>query len=106
MNAILFGETLSCHFSFICSIITNARARNLDDIFNIERISCAINTFDDYKSPGVLRNMLKCVSPIIAPNLKTVYQDCIIFNYVLKPYRQVMFIPKAGKVPHSTAKDY
>ncbi|WP_443057095.1 RNA-directed DNA polymerase [Streptomyces sp. IBSBF 2390] len=52
--------------------------------------------------------MLKCVEDSISPLLNIIYKDCIHFNYIPKSWRKVkvVFIPKSGKLNHSTAKDY
>ena len=80
-------------------------------IITVEKVKWAILTFEDFKSPGldgIVPKMLKGISDFIAPILSIIYRDCLKFNYMPISWRRVkvVFIPKAGKVNHSTAKDY
>ncbi|WP_333765277.1 hypothetical protein, partial [Streptomyces sp. IBSBF 2390] len=81
------------------------------DLFSADKVKWSIDSFDSYKSPGsdgIVPMMLKCVKNTISPLLSVIYTDCIRFNYIPKSWRKVkvVFIPKAGKLNHSTAKDY
>lgn len=86
-------------------------ALNLDEVVSEEKVLWAIKSFDPYKSPGVdgiIPMMLQVTDNILVPYLTHVYRDCIRFNYVPTSWKEVkvVFIPKAGKINHCTAKDY
>ena len=81
------------------------------DIVTESRVKWAINTFKRYKSPGpdlIAPVDLQSVVDNLMPWLLKLYSACIIFGYIPKSWRmtKVVFIPKAGRVSHTTPKDY
>ncbi|KMQ87436.1 reverse transcriptase [Lasius niger] len=76
-----------------------------------DKVHWAINSFDPYKSSGldgISPKMLQVTAKVIAPILTRIYRWCIVHRALPQAWRQVrvVFIPKAGKINHSKAKDY
>lgn len=74
-------------------------------------VKWAINSFKPYKTPGpdsIYPIMIQKIQDEIAPILKSIYEACLRFSYVPLSWRRVnvTFIPKPGRISHSTAKDF
>lgn len=85
--------------------------QNMDEFISTEKVIWAIHSFDPFKSPGddgIIPMMLQKADKIIAPYLSSIYKDCLKFNYIPTSWKvvKVVFIPKAGKLNHSAAKDF
>jgi ribonuclease HI len=81
------------------------------DFITYEKVIWAINSFSPFKSPGmdgIIPKMLQVTAKRVAPLLVSIYKLCIESNTVPERWKQVrvIFIPKAGKINHSKAKDY
>lgn len=89
----------------------NTCSADLSTIFSESKIEWAINSFKPYKSPGpdgIIPAMLQNSSKKITPWLTIIFKRCLVRRYIPKNWRDVnvVFIPKAGKPSHSTAKDF
>lgn len=76
-----------------------------------DKVRWAISSFEPFKSPGpdgIFSKMLQILINKITPILVEVYTMCIKTNTIPNKWKEVkvVFIPKAGKVNHSKAKDY
>ena len=76
-----------------------------------DRIGWAINSFSAYKSPGpdgIMPVMLQKQQERVVPWLVEIYRSCITLGYVPQSWRRarVVFIPKAGRRGHESAKDF
>ncbi|XP_037942646.1 uncharacterized protein LOC119675512 [Teleopsis dalmanni] len=83
----------------------------IQSVVSSRRIKWAIYFFSPYKSPdpdGVLPIMLQSLGDVAVNWLSTIFCSCFSLNHVPSGWRQVrvVFIPKAGRTGHSTAKDY
>lgn len=81
------------------------------DFITCEKVTWAINSFEPFKSPGmdgVFPKMLQVTADRVAPILTSVFKRCIIDGSLPEIWKKikVVFIPKAGKINHSKAKDY
>ncbi|WP_333765253.1 RNA-directed DNA polymerase, partial [Streptomyces sp. IBSBF 2390] len=79
-------------------------------IVNSERLKWAIESFDPYKTPGpdgIYPALLQKALPKLLPWLLVIYTKALQFGYIPEAWRKVkvIFIPKAGKVSHTVAKD-
>ncbi|XP_055842523.1 uncharacterized protein LOC129909468 [Episyrphus balteatus] len=84
---------------------------NIEQIITEQKIIWAINSFKPYKSAGpdeIIPAFLQNALNVIVPWLRVIFTSCIKLRYVPMSWRKVkvVFIPKAGKPTHSTAKDY
>lgn len=82
-----------------------------NEIITEEKVRWAIKTFEPYKSPGpdgITPKMLQVTESRIVPRLTSIFRSCINLGHIPDPWKsvRVVFIPKAGKVNHSTAKDH
>ena len=92
----------------LCATKTNDMGPSL---ITCEKVKWAIGTFEPFKSPGpdgIIPKMLQTTVEKVTPLLVKIYRNCINLEYIPKAWRdvRVVFIPKAGKVNHCTAKDY
>lgn len=90
------------------NVASYPRAR---EIISLETVKWAANTFGPFKSPGIdgiYPKMLQEALDIVGEDLVDIYRFCLEFSYVPASWRnvKVVFIPKAGKIQHCTAKDY
>jgi ribonuclease HI len=81
------------------------------DVINMPTLLWAINSFKPYKSPGpdgIVPAELQHVSDYIAPWLHKLFTSCVNLAYIPMKWRdtRVVFIPKAGKSSHTSAKDF
>lgn len=76
-----------------------------------ERVQWALKSFDPYKSPGpdgVFPILLQEAGEPLVQLLINIFRACLEFEYVPQNWRKskVVFIPKAGKIQHTTPKDF
>lgn len=75
------------------------------------KVKWAIISFEPYKSPGpdgIFPALLQQAGPIAINLLKDIFRACLLLEHVPINWRtaKVVFIPKAGKIQHSSPKDY
>lgn len=80
-------------------------------LITIPKILWAIHSFEPYKSAGIdgiIPKMLQVTDYAIAPILRDLFRKCLDLCIIPNAWKQVnvIFIPKVGKINHSTAKDY
>lgn len=110
---------LDTHFpgSKDCSSIEQTPTNELytnnmgSQLVTCEKVLWAINTFDPYKSAGpdgIIPKMMQVTSDIVVPLLTNILRSCINLGFIPQAWREVrvIFIPKAGKSNHCTAKDF
>lgn len=83
----------------------------LNDIITEEKVLWAINSFKPYKSPGpdrIIPAMMQHSSTVTIPWLVKIFKGCLLLGYIPTAWREVkvVYIPKAGKPSHCTAKDF
>lgn len=76
-----------------------------------QKIGWAISSFQPYKSAGlddIIPAELQAVSELVIPRLEAIYTGCLSLAYTPLRWREVrvVFIPKGGKISHTTAKDF
>lgn len=91
--------------------VENSCSPNISEIFSENKLEWAINSFKPYKSPGpdgIIPAMLQNSSKKIIPWLTVIFKRSLELGYIPKKWRNVnvVFIPKAGKPSHITAKDF
>ena len=84
---------------------------NLSDIVTQDRIIWAMGSFEPYKSPGpdgIYPKLIQEVLTELIPWLMDIYISSLKLGYIPVAWRKVkvVFIPKAGKISHTTPKDY
>lgn len=89
----------------------NASRTDVRYIVDDDKVAWAICSFDPYKSAGpdgIIPAMLQHSIDSVVPHLTNIFSRCLMDGYVPKAWREVrvVFIPKAGKLNHSNAKDY
>jgi hypothetical protein len=89
----------------------NRRKETANKIVTKEKVEWAIRTFSPYKSAGmdgVSPIMLQKSPKWVIERLTTIFQECLIQGYIPESWREVrvVFIPKAGKVSHTTPKEF
>lgn len=83
----------------------------ISTIVKEDKVAWAINSFKPYKSAGpdgIIPAMLQQSLCSVVPHLVSIFSDCLRTGYTPSKWKEVrvVFIPKAGKPNHSTAKDY
>jgi hypothetical protein len=80
-------------------------------VVTYRRVEWAIDTFAQYKSPGVdgiFPALLQQALEIVTPHLVRIFRACLVTGYVPAMWRQVkvVFIPKPGRNCYSGPRDY
>ena len=76
-----------------------------------DRVTWAIGSFELYKSPGVdgiYPVLLQKGLGLLLEPLTKIFRACLAIGFVPGAWKtaKVVFIPKVGRVGHSTPKDY
>ena len=82
-----------------------------DDIIDEAKIAWAIDSFDQFKSPGpdgIIPAMLLHSVEIIVPVFNAIFKMCLCLSFVPDAWKKVLvvFITKSGKLSHVKPKDY
>ena len=80
-------------------------------MINEEKVAWAVSFYDQYKSEGtdgIFPALIQRSLPFILPSLVVNFMSNLELGYIPNKWREVrvVFIPKAGKIIHNTAKDY
>lgn len=93
------------------SIITISEELGSSDIIDREKIEWAIRSFQPFKAPGpdgIYPKMMQSVLKWLLPWFEEILKKSLISGHIPNVWKsvRVTFIPKAGKVSHTTPKDY
>ena len=80
-------------------------------IVTLERLRCAISTFEPYKAPGsdgIYPVLLQKGMRVLASPLCKLLRACLVMGYVPDCWQEarVVFIPKAGRVLLGSVKEF
>jgi hypothetical protein len=86
-------------------------SEHIKSIISEDKIAWAVQSFKPYKSPvpdGIFPALLQESLEYIMPWLVSIFTCSLASGYIPTAWREVrvVFIPKAGKINHNTAKDY
>lgn len=84
---------------------------SIKSVVTNEKLEWAIDSFDPYKSPGldgIMPAMLQKGKKILIPWLLVIYRSSLYHTHLPASWNKIkiVFIPKAGRSSHATAKDF